>query len=412
MRILLLSQWFDPEPTFKGLIFAQELVRRGHQVEVLTGFPNYPEGKLYPGYRLRLWQRECLDGISILRVPLYPSHTKSSLGRILNYLSFAISASIGCLFVRRPEVVYAYHPPATVALPALVASAVYRAPLVYDIQDLWPDTVAATGMVRSKWVLRLLSRWCRFVYDKADCLVVLSPGFKQVLSQRGVPENKIKVIYNWCDERVVAGDDEKKGAADRAGTFTVLFAGTMGLAQDLDAVLEAARICAASTPQVRFVFVGGGVDRERLIRKAREMRLINVQFLPRVQIHEVSRMLNSADVLLVHLKDDPLFRVTIPSKTQAYLATGKPILMAVKGDAEALIQRSGGGVVCEPGNPEEIARTARMLAHLGAERLAAMGQSGRSFYARELSMRAGVDHFEVAFQSVRSCLRRSNGLQS
>src|SRR5678816_898792 len=158
MRILLLTQWFDPEPTFKGLAFARELTRLGHEVQVLTGFPNYPGGKIYPGYRVRLVQRERIDGIDIIRVPLYPSHSRSRLGRIANYCSFAIAASvIGAMLARRPHVIYAYHPPATVGLPALFLRALFRARLVYDIQDLWPDTVAATGMMSSRLAMRLLS---------------------------------------------------------------------------------------------------------------------------------------------------------------------------------------------------------------------------------------------------------------
>lgn len=133
MHILIISQWFDPEPTFKGLAFARELVRHGHQVEVLTGFPNYPGGKLYPGYPVRLWQRECIDGIAVLRVPLYPGHGRSALGRIVNYASFAFSAALGSAFVARPDLVYVYHPPATIGLAALAAKMLYRVPIVYDI---------------------------------------------------------------------------------------------------------------------------------------------------------------------------------------------------------------------------------------------------------------------------------------
>lgn len=399
MRILLISQWFDPEPTFKGLAFAKELVRRGHHVEVLTGFPNYPGGKIYPGYRLSFWQRESMDGISVLRVPLFPSHNRSVAGRIFNYCSFAVSASIGCLFLRRPDVIYAYHPPATIGVPALMASWLHRAPLVYDIQDLWPDTVAATGMVRNRLALRLLSKWCGLVYSRADRLVVLSPGFKLALTHRGVPNEKIEVIYNWCDEKAIGTGHNIHAAGDET-TFNVLFAGTMGMAQALDSVLEAARICADSLPRARFIFVGGGIDRDRLECKSREMALTNVQFLPWVPMHEIGHVLSTADVLLVHLKHDPLFEITIPSKTQAYLAVGKPVLMAVDGDAADLIRRSGGGITCKPEDPQAMADVVRELASASRERLSEMATSGRSFYVRELSLRVGTDRFEHLFSSL------------
>jgi colanic acid biosynthesis glycosyl transferase WcaI len=217
MRILILSQWFDPEPTFKGLAFARELVRRGHEVEVLTGFPNYPGGEVYPGFRVRPWQRERVGDISVLRVPLYPSHGRSVPGRLANYGSFALSASIGSAFVKRPDVIYVYHPPGTIGLPAIIARVFRRAPVVYDVQDLWPDTVAATGTLTHSTVLRLLGRWCRLVYRNADRLVVLSPGFKTALMERGVPESKIDVIYNWCDEGLGSQKRGSPGSARRPG---------------------------------------------------------------------------------------------------------------------------------------------------------------------------------------------------
>lgn len=396
MRILMVTQWFDPEPAFKGLTFAKELALRGHQVEVLTGFPNYPGGKLYPGYRVRLWQREIMDGIPVLRVPLYPSHDRSSIGRALNYVSFALSASIGCTLLARPDVIYAYHPPATIGLPALVAKALLRAPVVYDIQDLWPDTIAATGMVSNGLLLRILGYWCRFVYRSADRLVVLSPGFKKALVNRGVPAKKIDVIYNWCNE----GSIGSATASAVSSRFTVLFAGTMGFAQALDSVLEAANVCAQTVPEARFVFVGGGIDRDRLERRAAELNLKNVEFRPRVPMNEMGKVFAEADVLLVHLKNDPLFRITIPSKTQAYLAAGKPVLMAVAGDAADLIQHAGGGVACLPENPTEIASAVERLASLDPMSRAAMGKAGRSFYLRELSLAAGVSSFERVLSSL------------
>ncbi len=399
MRILILSQFFDPEPTSKGMPFAKELQRRGHDVEVLTGFPNYPGGKVYPGYRVRPWQREHIDGISILRVLLYPSHDRSALGRIMNYGTFALSAAIGSAFVRRPDVVYVYHPPATIGLPAVALRLLRGVPVVYDVQDLWPDTVAATGMVNNGAALRLLGRWCRFVYRRADRLVVLSPGFKAALVQRGVPEAKIEVIYNWCDEAVIAPNGHRATPLGAPGEFTLLFAGTMGFAQGLDAVLEAARICATSVPRARFVFIGGGADRERLERTAAGTASSNVRFLPRQPMSEMGKFLAGADALLVHLKDDPLFEMTIPSKTQAYMAAGRPILMGMRGDAAALIQRSGAGIACKPENPASLAAAIAELASTDAARLAEMGRAGRDFYTRELSLAAGVNRFERVFRA-------------
>jgi colanic acid biosynthesis glycosyl transferase WcaI len=161
-RILLITQWFDPEPTFKGLAFARELVRRGYDVEVLTGFPNYPGGKVYPGYRIRLLQRQHIEGVEVTRVALYPSHDHSGVRRALNYLSSAFSAvRYAVLLARRPDVVYVYHPPLTVSIVAVLMRLLRRVPVVLDIQDLWPDTLRATGMISNKRLFRLVGRVCR-----------------------------------------------------------------------------------------------------------------------------------------------------------------------------------------------------------------------------------------------------------
>jgi colanic acid biosynthesis glycosyl transferase WcaI len=404
MRILMLTQWFDPEPTFKGLAFARELVRRGHQVEVVTGFPNYPGGKLYDGYRIRFLQREEVDGIAIIRVPLYPSHDGSALGRAANYLSFAASAALlGSLLVKRADVMYVYHPPATVGLAACVISLVRRIPFVYDIQDLWPDTLASTGMVNSGRLLGLVQYACSVIYRRAARIAVLSPGFQARLVERGVPANKLEVIYNWCDETSIraAGSSCLQGDPfGMAGRFNVVFAGTMGKAQALDAVLEAARLIKDTLARVQLVFVGGGIEVEKLKMKAAAQGLSNVRFLPRMPMGEIGSLLALADVLLVHLRDDPLFEITVPSKTQAYMAAGRPILMAVRGDAAALVERGGAGVVCRPEDPESIAAAIGQLAQLSPEELTLMGERGRAFYQGHLSLAAGTDKFVNLFQAL------------
>jgi colanic acid biosynthesis glycosyl transferase WcaI len=284
MRILILSQWFDPEPTLRDLAFARKLASHGQIVEVLTGFPNYPGGKLYPGYRVRPWKIEWMDGIRVCRVALYPSHNRSAVGRILNYLSFAVaSAVLGPLLVHRPDVIYVYHPPGTIGLPALLLRRWFRAPIVYDVQDLWPDSIASTGMLSNQLAIKLLDRLCRFVYRNADRVVVLSPGFRKMLIERGVSASKIDVIYNWSNESAMNESSIEAGPTPSVpmgaiGDFTVLFAGSLGLAQALDTVLEAASLCRSRVPEARFVFIGSGVDSARLERKAREMQLDNVRF--------------------------------------------------------------------------------------------------------------------------------------
>lgn len=397
MRILFLTQWFDPEPSFKGLQFALALQARGHSVQVLTGFPNYPGGKVYPGYRIRLWQREMMHGIPVLRVCLYPSHSRSALGRVLNYLSFAVSASVlGTLLVKPADVAYVYHPPATVGLPALTLKYLRRIPFVYDVQDLWPDTLTATGMVNDSLTLRLIGRWCRLVYQAADRIAVLSPGFQQRLVERGVPANKVRVIYNWTHALPPAAPDAAL-TDSLAGKFVVLFAGNLGAAQGLDAVLDAARLMQERHPEVCFAFAGNGVEEPRLRQRVTAEGLANVVFLGRRPPEAMGGVYAWASALLVHLRADPLFAITIPSKTQAYLAIGKPILMGGRGDAADLVRAAGAGIVFAPEDATALAQAVEELLVMPDFAREGMGVSGRTYYEAHLSLAAGVQAFEAEF---------------
>lgn len=395
----MLTQWFDPEPTFKGMVFARELVRQGFDVEVVTGFPNYPGGKLYPGYRMKWLQRETIDGVNLTRVPLYPSHDHSAVRRMFNYASFALSALTYLLFfAARPSVIYAYHPPLTVGIVAALVRMFRRVPVVYDIQDMWPDTLKATGMISNVRLLAMVNAVCNWVYRHVDHLVVLSTGFKRLLVSRGVSDQRIDVIYNWCSEGALnAPMGEVPEQFPDAGKFRVLFAGNMGKAQALEAVLAAATILRQQAPLVRFVFLGGGVEVDSLKQVAAAKGLNNVVFLPQVPMEQVGSILRAADALLVHLRKDPLFEITIPSKTQAYMAVGRPILMAVNGDAATLVRDSGCGVVAESEDPESIAKAALALAEAHGNTRAAMAEAGREFYEEHLSLSVGVAHFSRIF---------------
>ncbi len=404
MRILFLSQWFAPEPHFKGLPFALELQRRGHEVIVLTGFPNYPGGCLYPGYKLKLWQRESISGVSVVRVPLYPSHSKSALGRALNYIGFALSASVlGPLLIGSVSVAYVYHPPATIGLPALCWQWLWRVPSVYDVQDLWPDTLASTGMVRSALLLSVIGGWSNFVYRRMEHVVVLSPGFRDSLIRRGVEPRSISVIYNWSPDADSSEDLPSLSEEERrllSGRFNVLFAGNMGPAQALESVLRAAKLAYERAPEIQFVFVGGGLALDELKAYARAEVIKNVVFLPRRSAAEMPALYSFSDALLVHLKDDPLFEITIPSKTQTYLAAGRPIVMAVRGDAAELVRRSGSGICCAPEDPNSILSAVLRLVSLPVGVRQQMGDSGREFYRKHLDFRGRVGEFERLLASV------------
>ena len=401
-RILLITQWFDPEPTFKGLLFAKELVARGFEVEVITGFPNYPGGTLYDGYRVKFIQKEVIDGVLVTRVPLFPSHDKSKLGRVFNYLSFAFSSLIyGVFFSKRADVIYAYHPPLTVGISALIIKLFRRVPVVLDIQDMWPDTLQATGMISNPRLLGFVSKVCGLVYSFVTKIVVLSPGFKSLLIDRGVPDTKIEIIYNWADEKALRNATiETPKEFDSIDGFKVLFAGNVGQAQGLDVILDAALILKDDVPKLHFLVLGRGLQLDDLKRRANDLNLDNVHFLPSVGMDKVGRFLGSADALLIHLNSDPLFEITIPGKTQAYMSVGKPIIMGVRGDASHLVLRADCGVCFEPEKPAALAEAVKGLMLLDQADIQRLGENAERFYDENLSVKIGVDSFVQVFNEV------------
>jgi glycosyltransferase involved in cell wall biosynthesis len=405
MRIHFLSQWYAPEPDAKKHILARELAARGHEVTVITGYPNYPEGVLYPGYRIRWRQWEHIDGVKVLRVPLYPDHSRSALRRIANYSSFACSAALlAPALVGPADVMWVYHPPLTVGIPAILISALRHIPFVYEVQDMWPETLAATGMISSERAIRAMRQLASFVYRKATVLSVISPGFKQNLIGKGVPEQKIQVIPNWADEdiyRPVARNTHFAEKYGMSGKFNVLFAGNLGAAQALDNVLNAA-ILLRDLEDLQFVFVGEGIEKEKLCRRSQEMNLTNVRFVERHPARVMPDFYANADVLLVHLKNDPLFEITIPSKITAYLACGRPILAALRGDAAHVVNSAGAGLICETDDPKALAQTVRQFYSMAPEVRDAMGVAGRRAYLAQYTRAKLVDKYEQLFAQIAS----------
>jgi colanic acid biosynthesis glycosyl transferase WcaI len=402
LRILLLTQWFDPEPTFKGLVFARELQALGHEVEVITGFPNYPGGKLYPGYSQKWLSRNVIDGVHVTRVPLYPSHSGSAIKRVFNYVSFMLSSCLYGIFgAKRADIIYVYHPPITAGLAAAAIGFFRRIPYVIDVQDLWPDTLHSTGMINNERALALAGKVCNWTYRRAKHVVVLSPGFRKILIERGIPAERLSVIYNWCDEQALAIDSATTvDTSYMDGHFNVVFAGNIGKAQALEAVIRAAQIIWERDRSIRFVLVGAGVEVESLKVLAAQLNVQNVRFVPRVPMCEVGTILSRAEVLLVHLKDDPLFSITIPSKTQAYLAVGKPILMGVRGDAADLVTQAQAGIAVTPENDKEIADAVLRLAALSAPEREQMAANAMKFYHQKLSLKIGSCKFADLFQQL------------
>jgi len=388
MRILYLTQWFDPEPgVIKGPRFVRALEAAGHDVRVVTGFPNYPTGRLYPGYRLRAIMRETVDGARVVRLPLYPSHDASSWRRALNYLTFFVSALLYVLMRReRHDLAYVYHPPITVGLAAALAGMVRRLPFVLEIQDLWPDTVAASGMGGARWLVRLLGPICSFVYRRAAAIIVQSAGMRGALIDRGVPAAKITVVRNWAD---VEDPPIHTHTEERPG-LTIVYGGNFGRAQALAAVVDAAAIIERRRGDIRILLYGDGVDAAALRERARPAAVTRLEFRDRVPLAEIVEVFARADGLLLHLADDPLFAITIPSKTQFYLAMGRPIVAGVGGEAADLLRESGVALIAPPEDPEALAAAICALADLPRDRREAMGRAGQAFYRRTLSLEQGL----------------------
>lgn len=401
MRILLINNLFAPEPNhLKGMVFARELVRRGHAVHVLTGFPSYPGGKLYPGWKLQWTRTDEEEGVRIVRAAAYLSHDRSSLRRVLSYTSLGASQTLHLPALReRFDVAHVYLGPLPLMWPALALRALHGTRIVADVQDLWPESVADSGMLRSRIAERFLLRASDASYRAADRIVVLSPGYRDVLVRRGIDPGRIDVVYNWRDESVPL---PARIAATRSDEFVLAYAGNMGRLQALDVVLEAAKLLSVLAPQVRIVLAGDGVEASRLRRRVEEEGIANVKMLGRLSSADAASLVARADASLIHVADTELMRLGIPQKVQSCLAAGRPVVIASRGEAARLVSESGGGIVCDPGDPRALAQAVETISALSDRERDVVGSRGAEFYARKLSFRTGVDRMLAVFEATLS----------
>lgn len=399
MRLQLITQLFDPENAIKGLSFVKELASQGYDVEVVTTYPSYPGGKIYPGYRMKLIQVEETDGVRIVRLPSYIAHGRSAMQRMLSYLSFSLSAfAYNILIGKRPDIIYSYYPPMIGGIFSALQATIQKRPFVYDVQDLWPEALTATGMLKSQRTIRYIESILGWVYKRASTIIVLSDGYKSALMEKGVPEEKIHRVYNWCDESRINNQESETPA--KKEHFDIVYAGNLGAAQALDHVIDAACIVQSQNSAIKFTFIGDGIERDHLQKKAASMKLSNVFFKGRIAPELVGAELQKADALLVHLADDPVFRITIPSKTQAYLSIGKPILMAVSGESAEIIKRAGAGIVSKPCSPGDIAAAALELSQCSAMQRDLFGKSAERFYEDNMSQKSGVTKISLILKRI------------
>jgi glycosyltransferase involved in cell wall biosynthesis len=321
--------------------------------------------------------------------------------RALNYASFAASVSLlAPWLIHRPDVIFVYHPPLTLGLPGAWLSAIWRAPMVYQIQDMWPETLAASRMLTSDRLLRVVGWLAKWVYARSHAICVISEGFRSNLLVKGVPGEKIHVISNWVDPQLYRLEQADPALADELGLarrFNVMFAGNVGEAQGLDTLL-AASTHLRDLPGIQFVIVGDGTALEALRARAARETLDNILFLGRFPVERMSSLYALADVLVVHLRDDPLFRITVPHKTFAYMASAKPVLAALRGDGAKVVADARAGVVCEPEHPRALADTVRELYLMSPDARAAMGRRGRQAITERYSRERIVGEIEAVLR--------------
>jgi colanic acid biosynthesis glycosyl transferase WcaI len=394
-HILLLSLWYYPEPVAKPHDLAVELVKRGYQVTVITGFPNYPQGNVYAGYRLRPLQRETIDGVTVLRVPFIIDRSGSGVRRILSYVSFTVTAVLSSLLVRGVSAVWTYQ----IGLPGVLVKWLKGIPWVHEVQDLWPDWAQTADMGLRPWWFGVLERQEKFIYRVANAIVTISNGFMRTLQARGVPTAKLHVFPNWANEenfRPVTRDEALASREGLADHFNVMYGGNIGTAQALHVTLDAA---AALTdyPDVQFVLIGDGVERSRLEEEAKQRGLDNVRFLGGRPQTEIAAYFAWANILFIHLKHNPEYEITIPSKTYAYLASGRPILAAAGGDVVQLLREINAGLVCAPEDATALAETVRAFYQMPEIEREAMGQRGRQAFLLQFAQNITIQRYDKLF---------------
>lgn len=364
MRILIFTQHFPPETAATGrraLDLAESLAGRGHHVTVLTGVPNHPSSLGRPFCRSVPRREVAAAGYSVVRVPVFRSPNTRTLDRLLTYATFALSAAWAGLRQSAPDVILAISPLPT-GLAALPAHWMRRAPLVFDLQDIWPDSALAVGVMRPRLMLRLLRRLECFFYRRCALIVGITEGFRRYLIRLGMDPARVAVIHNGVDWQMFGAgtaDPEFSKSHEMVGKFVVGYAGNIGLAQGLATLLDAADALQGSP--VKFLLVGEGTDKARLQKLARIQRLGNVEFLEGVPRELVAGILASCDALLLILRRDPLFEITIPSKLYEYMAAGKPILCSVGGEAAGLVAAARCGLPIEPSDGTALARAVERL---------------------------------------------------
>ncbi len=407
MKILYVSQYFPPEmgaPAARAAELARYWARAGHEVTVLTGFPNHPTGVMPPEYRekfRRLVVREQADGVSVVRTWLLPFPNRKAYERMLNYSSFCLSAATTGLFLPRPDVVIATSPQLLVGLSGWWLARWKRVPYVFEVRDLWPESLAAVGMGDGNSLLhRALAKIAGFLYRRSDRVVVVTPAFEDYLVEHWrVPREKISVIENGVETAVFAPEpfpEERASGLRRElgaeGKFVVSYIGTMGMAHGLETILAAASRFRDTNPEIVFLMLGEGAEKERIVALAQERVLSNLRFVDQQPREKVPAYICASDVCLVLLKKTDLFKTVIPTKMLEFMSCARPVILGVDGQARAILEEAGGGLAIEPENSDALQNAIRYLA-ANPEAAREMGQNGRQHILRKFSRQETAEKY-------------------
>lgn len=377
MRILFLSDNFPPEsnaPASRLHEHARIWVAEGHKVTVITCAPNFPEGVVFPGYRNRWRAVETIDGIRVVRVKTYISANQGFFRRTLDYMSFMLMAAFFGLFEHRPDVVVATSPQFFCAVGGWMLAALRRRPYVFELRDLWPASIVAVDAMERNRMIRWMEKLELFLYRRATAIVSVTESFRRDLVARGIDASKIQVVRNgadlsWCAPR--PRDVELAAQFGLAGKFVVGYLGTHGMAHGLSRVLDAARLLSVRD-DIAFFFAGSGAERANIEMQVRERGLHNVKMIPRQPKERVAALWSLCDLALIPLRDNPVFATVIPSKLFEAMGNGVPVLMALpRGEATAIVEETGCGIVIQPDDPQALAASVIELAD-DPERLQAL----------------------------------------
>lgn len=409
MKIGVITQWFTPEPAPIPTSLVEYLVGRNHDVKVQTGFPNYPLGKVYPGYRQSWASVERFSGATVRRVAQYVSHDSNGLRRMLSFLSFAMTSLSHIRWFRDRDVVYVYATPMTVCISALYLRRVYRVPYVLHIQDLWPESVVDSGMIRSALVRRavktILDFFLKSVYKNASQIVTIAPSMAGTITTRGASPEIVSIVPNWAIER---SDSSASAARDFRNLVSsderwlMLYAGNVGVMQDVKSIVEAAHLLGPEAG-IDFAIVGDGASLTEVKDLAACRTVPHLTFVDRIPFDRMGSVYAAADFQLVTLLNRTVFRGTIPSKVGASLAAGLPIITTVSGDVEDMCRIGGFGWVSKPENPENLAETCAAAVRAGKAARLSMSAAATKYYADHLSASAGLQAIELVLG--KSCRR-------